>query len=61
MSSVVGRGRFDPPNAAGTEKNHGNDRLVAARDTTPRRAGRRNESACELSSRSRLAFAREEM
>ena len=33
MSSVVGRSRFDPPNAAGTEKNHGNDRLVAARAT----------------------------
>ena len=45
MSSAVRRSHFDPLNAAGAEKIHGNDKLAAVRDTTPRRAGRRNESA----------------
>jgi hypothetical protein len=61
MSSVVRRSHFDPPNAAGRIEKRGKSRLVVT--PTPRlaRAARRNQSASELLSRSRLAFAREEM
>ena len=61
MSLVVGRSHFDPPNAAGGNEEHGKNRLVILRDTTPREGRAPQRTAAELSSRSRLAFAREEM
>ena len=35
MSSVVGRSRFDPPNAAGGNEEHGKNRLVVTRNIRP--------------------------
>jgi len=61
MSSAVRRSHFDPPNAAGAEKKHGKNHLVVMRDITTRKGRAPQRTTCELSSRSRLAFARDEM
>ena len=37
LSTAVRRSNFNPPNAAAREKKHGNDELVVARETGPRK------------------------
>jgi hypothetical protein len=61
MSAGVRQSNFDPPTAASSIEKRGKNRLVAKRETAPRNGGPPQQNACELSSRSRLRFPREEM